>query len=165
MRSNSWLQVIQGNQRMNGRSLPPKDSKLRRDVATKVLPQAFTRDASSRNGSRRLSSLRQQSQPLFVIRGLPRDKFLGKHIHSAKESQLDEKLHKIQVPKNQGAGLSHLVANPLQMGGHLGPVQARSVVMTEVVSFVHEVHLVKDGHGIYKIILGMFRVTEGMLNP
>src|SRR5258708_33634369 len=97
MRPNFWLQEIQGNQRMNGRSLPPKDSKLRRDVATKVLPQAFTRDASSRNGSRRLSSLRQQSQPLFVIHGVPWDKFLAKHIHSAKESQLEEKLHKIQV--------------------------------------------------------------------
>src|SRR6266851_8915640 len=94
------------------------------------------------------SSLSQQSQSLLVIHGLPRDKFLGQHIHSTKESQLDEKLHKIQVPKDQGAGLSHLVANPLQMGGHLGPVQARSVVMTEVVSFVHEVHLIKNGHGI-----------------
>ena len=126
---------------------------------------ASTHDASSRKGPRRLSSLRQQSQSLFVIHGLPRDKFLGKHIHSAQEGQLDEKLHKIQVPKDQGAGLSHLVANPLQMGRHLGPVQARSVVMTEVVSFVHEVHLIKDGHGICKIILGMFRVTEGVLNP
>jgi hypothetical protein len=122
-------------------------------------------DASSPNGSRRLSSLRQQSQPLFVIDGLPRDKFLGKHIHSAQDSQLDKQLHKIHVPKDQGAGLYHLVANALQMSRHLGPMQARSVVMTEVVTFVHEVHLVKDGYGIYKIILGMFRVTEGVLNP
>jgi len=137
----------------------------RRDVAIKILPQAFSRDASSRNGSRRPRSLGQQSQPLLVIHGLPGDKFLGQDIHSAKESQLDEKLHKIQVPKDQGAGLSHLVANTLQMGGHLGPVQARPVVMAEVVSFVHEVHLVKDGHGIYKIVSGMFRVTEGVLNP
>ena len=99
-----------------------------------------------------------------MIHGLPRDKFLGKHIHSAKESQLDEKLHKIQVPKDQGAGLSHLVVNPFQKGWHLGPVQAGSVVMTEVVSLVHEVHVIKDGHSICKIILGMFRVTEGVLN-
>src|ERR1700739_1301380 len=122
-------------------------------------------DASSPNGSRRLSSLRQQSQPLFVIGGLPRDKFLGKHIHSAQDSQLDKQLHKIQVAKDQGAALSHLVADGLQMGRHLGPMQARSVVMTEVVSFVHEVHLIKDGYRIYKIILGMIRVTEGMMNP
>lgn len=124
-----------------------------------------TRDGSSRNGSGRLSSVGQQSQPLFVIHGFPGDKFLGEDMHSAKESQLDEKLHKIQVAKDQGAGLSHLVANALQMSGHLGPVQAGSVVMTEVVPFVHEVHVIKDGHGIYKIILGMFRVTEGVLNP
>src|SRR5208283_1630078 len=51
------------------------------------------------------------------------------------------------------------------MGWHLGPVQARSVVMTEVVSLVHEVHLIQDGHGISEIILGVFRVAEGMLNP
>src|SRR6266849_1511770 len=148
-----------------GEAYRAKDSKLRRDVAIKVLPQALSRDASSRSRSRRLSSLRQQSQSLFVIHGLPRDKFFGKHIHSAKQSQLDEKLHKIQVPKDQGAGLSHLVANPLQMSRHLGPVQPRSVVMTEVVSFVHEVHLIKDGHGICKIIFGILRVTEGVLNP
>src|ERR1700686_1530764 len=97
-----------------------KNSKLRRDVAMKVLPQACTRDASSRNRCRGLSSLRQQSQPLFVIHGLPRDKFLSKHIHPAKESQLEEKLHEIQIAKDQGAGLPHLVANPLHMGRHLG---------------------------------------------
>src|ERR1700722_16877089 len=51
------------------------------------------------------------------------------------------------------------------MGRHLGPVQARSVVMTEVVSLVHEVHVVDDSHGIYKIVFGIFRVTEGVLNP
>src|SRR5713226_5364162 len=144
------------------RKLRGERSSLRSVISAHV---AFTRGASSRNGSRRLTSVRQQSQPLLVIHGLPRYKFLGKHIHSAKESQLDEKPHKIQVPKDQGAGLSHLVANPLKMGRHLGPVQGRSVVMTEVVSFVHEVHLIKDGHGIYKIILWMFRVTEGVLNP
>jgi hypothetical protein len=32
--------------------------------------------------------LRQQSQSLLVIHVLPRDKFLGKHIHSVKEGQL-----------------------------------------------------------------------------
>jgi len=35
-------------------------------------------------------SFRQQSQFLFVIHRLPWDKFLGKHIHSSKESQLEE---------------------------------------------------------------------------
>jgi hypothetical protein len=62
------------------------DSKLRRDVVdVNVLPQAFARDALSRDHSRRLSSLRQQSQPLFVIQGLRRDQFLGKHIHFSRE--------------------------------------------------------------------------------
>ena len=116
------------------RSMAGGPKGARRDVAIKILAQAFSRDGSSRKGSRRFSSLGQQSQPLFVIHGLPRDKFLGQDIHSAKESQLDEKLHKIQVPKDQGAGLSHLVANTLQMGGHLGPVQARSVVMTKTLN-------------------------------
>jgi len=59
-------------------------------------------NASSRNGSGGLSSTGQESQPLFVIHGLPRDKFLGKHVHPAKKSQLDEKLEKIQVAKDQG---------------------------------------------------------------
>src|SRR5260370_17054729 len=116
------------------------------------MPLDSTGEASSRNGSRRLSSLRQQSHPLFVIRGLPRDKFLGKDIHSAKESQLDEKLHKIQVPKDQGAGLSHFVAKALHMGGHLGPMQAGPVGMTEGVSLFHEVHFIETGHGINKLI-------------
>jgi hypothetical protein len=40
-----------------------------------------SRDALGRDHSRRLGSLRQQSQPLFVIQGFPRDQFLGKHIH------------------------------------------------------------------------------------
>jgi hypothetical protein len=44
--------------------------------------------------------LGQQSQSLFVVYGLPRDKFLGKHIHSAKESQLEEKSEKIQIPED-----------------------------------------------------------------
>jgi hypothetical protein len=100
-----------------------------------------------------------------VIHGLPRDKFFGKHIQSAKESQLDEELHKIQVAKDQGARLSHFVANSFQMGGHLGPVQARAMVMTEVVAFVHEVYVIEDGYGIYKIIIGLIRITEGVLNP
>jgi hypothetical protein len=65
--------------------------------------------------------------------------------------------------KNQGSGLSD--ANPLQMGRHLGPVQPRSVVMTEVVSLVHEVRLITERHGSCKIILGMFRITEGVLHP
>jgi len=46
------------------------------------------------------SSLSQQSQSLLVIHGLPRDKFLGKHIHSAKERQLEEKSEKIQIPED-----------------------------------------------------------------
>jgi hypothetical protein len=62
------------------------DSKLRRDVvAVNVLPQAFARDALSRDHSRSLSSLRQQSQPPFVIQGLPRVQFLGTHIHFSPE--------------------------------------------------------------------------------
>src|ERR1700689_1784242 len=39
----------------------------------------------------RPSSLSQQSQSLLVTHGLPRDKFLGKHIHSPKEGQLEKK--------------------------------------------------------------------------
>jgi len=34
------------------------------------------------------------------------------------------------------------------------------VMMAEVVSFVHEVHLIHNGHGIGEIIFRMFRVTE-----
>ena len=97
--------------------------------------------------------------------GLPGDKFLGKDIHSAEERQLDEKLHEIHVAEDQRAGLSHLVANAIQMGWHLSPVQAGSMVMAEVVPLVHEVHVIKDGHSIYKIIFGMLRITEGVLNP
>jgi hypothetical protein len=44
-------------------------------------------------------------------------------------------------------------------------VQARSVVMAKVITLVHEVHVVINGYGIYKIILGMFLIAEGMLNP
>src|SRR5713226_1318965 len=144
------------------RKLRGERSSLRSVISPHV---AFTRGASSRNGSRRLTSVRQQSQPLLVIHGLPRYKFLGKHIHSAKESQLDEKLHKIQVSKDQGAGLSHLVANTLEMDWHLGPVKAGTVVMAEVVPFVHEVHLIHNGHGISEIILRTFWVTESVLDP
>jgi len=39
----------------------------------------------SQSRSLEAGPLRQQSQSLLVIHGLPRDKFLGKHIHSAKE--------------------------------------------------------------------------------
>src|SRR6266850_7038718 len=108
---------------------------------------------------------RQQSQSLLVIHGLPRDKFLGKHIHSAKEGQLEEKAHKVQVPEDQRASLSHSPANLLEMDWHVGPVKASAVVMTEVVSFVHEVHLTHNGHGISEIILRTFRVTESVLDP
>src|ERR1700730_18108226 len=51
------------------------------------------------------------------------------------------------------------------MGRHFGPVQTRSVVMTEMVPFVHEVHLINDCDGIHEIIFGMSRVTESVLNP
>src|SRR5262249_34796500 len=37
--------------------------------------------------------------------------------------------------------------------------------MTEVVSFVHEVDFIQNGHGMRKIILGMFRVIESVLDP
>src|SRR5256886_9288862 len=111
------------------------------------------------------SPLRQQGQSLVVIHGLPRDKFLSKYIHSAQESQLHEKFHKIQVSEGQRASLSHLVANPLKMNWHLGPVKTGTVVMAEVVSFVHEVHLIHNGHGIGEIIFRTFRVTEGVPDP
>ena|ERR1700722_19947160 len=52
------------------------------------------RDGSSRNGSCRLGSTGEQSQPLFVIHGFPGNKLLRKDIHPAKNSQLDEKLQK-----------------------------------------------------------------------
>jgi hypothetical protein len=45
-------------------------------------------------------SLSEQSQSLLVTHRLPRDKFLGKHIHSSKEGQLEEKSHKIQVAEH-----------------------------------------------------------------
>src|SRR5260370_24306518 len=109
--------------------------------------------------------LRQQGQFLLVIHGLPRDKFLGKDIHSAKDGQLDEKSHKIQIPEHQHASLSHPVANALEMDWHLGPVKAGTVVMAEVVSFVHKVHLIQNGHGISKIIFNMFWVAESVLHP
>src|SRR6266566_800973 len=119
--------------------------------------------ACSRNP--KAGTLRQQGQFLLRIHGLPRDKFLGKHIHSAKEGQLDEKSHKIQVPEDQRASLSHPVADPLEMDWHLGPVEAGTVVMAEVVSLVHEVHLIHNGHGISEIILRTFWVTESVLDP
>jgi hypothetical protein len=107
----------------------------------------------------------QQSQSLLVIHGFPRDKFLCKHIHSAKEGQLEEKSHEIEVPEDQRASLSHPVAYPLEMDWHLGPVEASTVVMAEVVSFVHEVHLIDKGHGISEKIFGTFWVTESVLHP
>src|SRR5207247_10870107 len=111
------------------------------------------------------SPLRQQSQSLLVIHGLPWDKFLGKHIHSAKEGQIDEKSHKIQVSEDQRASLSHPVVNALEMDWHLGPVKAGAVMMAEVVSFVHEVHLIHNGYGIGEIISRTFRVTESEQDP
>ena len=35
-----------------------------------------------------------------------------------------------------------LLANPLEMDGHLGPVKAGTVVMAEAATFVHEVHFI-----------------------
>src|ERR1700689_1076092 len=112
-----------------------------------------------------LGSLCQQSQPFFVIHGLPGDKLICEHIHSAQDGQLEEKLHHIQVAEDQGAGITHLVADAVEMGGHLGPVQAGTVVMAQVVAFVHEVQLVEERHGVCKIIFGMFRIAEGVLHP
>src|SRR5258708_19922333 len=109
--------------------------------------------------------LRQQSQSLLAIHGLPRDKFLGKHIHSVKQGQLEEKSHKIQVPEDQRAGLSHPVTNPLEVDWHLGPVKTGTVVMAEVVSLVQEVHLTHNGHGIRKIIFGTFWATKTVPDP
>src|ERR1700691_5902617 len=120
---------------------------------------------SRRDGSGGLGSLCEQSQALFVIHGLPGDKFFGQYIHSAQDGQLEEKLHHIQVAEDQGAGIAHFVADAVEMGGHLGPVQAGTVVMAQVVAFVHEVQLVEERNGICKIIFGMFRVAEGVLHP
>ena len=44
-------------------------------------------------------------------------------------------------------------------------MQARTVVMAEVVAFIHEVQLIKQRHGIRKKILGTFRIVESMLHP
>src|SRR5712671_1704213 len=55
--------------------------------------------------------------------------------------------------------------NPLEMDRHLGPVQASSVVMTKVVSFVHEVDLIKNGYSMRKVVLGPFRVVKSVLDP
>src|ERR1700722_6648977 len=37
--------------------------------------------------------------------------------------------------------------------------------MTKVVPFVHEVDLIKNGYGMRKIVLGLFRVVKGVLDP
>ncbi len=56
----------------------------RGDIA--VVPRA----AAFSIRSLKAGSLRQQCQSLLLIHGLPRYKFLRKHILSAKESQLEE---------------------------------------------------------------------------
>jgi hypothetical protein len=53
-----------------------------------------------RSGKPEAGPLGQQNQSLFVINGLPRHKFLGQHIHSAKERQLEEKSEEIQIPED-----------------------------------------------------------------
>src|SRR5262249_46836422 len=131
---------------------------------------ACPRVIASRPGLRNLtnpdpSSFRQQSQLLLVSHGLPRDEFPCKHIYSPKEGQIEEKSDKIQVAEDQRPGLSHLVANPLEMDRHLSPMQASSVVMTKMESFVHEVDFIKDRHGMRKVIPWMLRVMEGVLDP
>src|SRR5258708_20998025 len=37
--------------------------------------------------------------------------------------------------------------------------------MTEMISFVHEVALIKNGYGMRKVVLGPFRVVKGVLDP
>src|SRR6266850_1771430 len=37
--------------------------------------------------------------------------------------------------------------------------------MTKVVSFVHEVNLIKNGYGIRKVVLRLFRVVKSVLDP
>src|SRR5271155_465572 len=44
-------------------------------------------------------------------------------------------------------------------------MQAGTVVMTEVVTLVHEVHFVIDGDGVGEIILGALRVVKSVLDP
>src|SRR5215468_3659677 len=100
-----------------------------------------------------------------MIHGLPGEQFLGKHIHSLKQSQLEKKTEEIQVLEHQRAGLLHPVANPLEMCRHLGPVKTGTMVMAKMITFIHEVDLVHDGHGICKIVVGTFWVTESVLNP
>src|SRR5258708_11449774 len=51
------------------------------------------------------------------------------------------------------------------MDWHLGPVKASSMVVAQVVSFVQEVHLIHNRHGIRKIILRTFWITESVLDP
>lgn len=51
------------------------------------------------------------------------------------------------------------------MGRHFGPVKPSTVVMAEMVPFVHEVHLIYDRHRIREIVLGMIWITESVLDP
>jgi hypothetical protein len=78
-----WL--LRFNNRMKHFGIVVQSAKRKRTSLERARA-GHTRDASNRNGSDRLSPLRQQCQSLSVIHGLPRDKFVGKHIHSAKES-------------------------------------------------------------------------------
>src|SRR3974390_960949 len=107
----------------------------------------------------------QQCQSLLMTHGIPRDKLLSKHIHPAQESQLDEKSEEIQITEDQRVRLSHPLPKPLKMDGHFAPMQTRAVVVAEVVSLVHKVHLIHDGNRIREIIIGPLRVTESVLNP
>src|SRR5258706_5405618 len=120
---------------------------------------------SSASRSLKAGPFGQQSHSLLVIHGLPRDQSFGQHIQSAKDRQLEEKSHKIQVPEDQRPSLPHPVANPFEVGWHLAPVKPGAVVMAEVVSFVHEVHLIHHGYRIREIIFRTFRVTKSVLDP
>jgi len=100
-----------------------------------------------------------------MIHGIPGHKFLSEHIHPAQERQLEEKFEEIQIPEDQRVGLSHPFAKALEMDGHLRPMKTRTVVVAEVVSFIHKVDFIDDGNRICEIIIGLLWVTEGVLNP
>jgi len=76
------------------------------------------------HGGLRLGPLHQQRQSLLMLHRRPRNKFLGEHIHSAKQRQLEEKPKKIQIPEDQRARRLHPVADPFEMRWHLCPVKA-----------------------------------------
>ena len=100
-----------------------------------------------------------------MIQGIPWGEFLRQDIHSSEESQFEEKSEEIQVAKDKRVRFFHPLAQPLEMAGHFGPMETRTVMVTEVVSFIHKVHLVHDSNSVREIIIRPLWVTERVLDP